>query len=48
MVVEKLIKKTKTLKLHVGIILGSPFFMILKRDGHVVIKLFMIGINSNK
>ena len=48
MVVEKHILKTKIQNNLVAIIQVSQFSMIPKKDGHAVIKLFMIGINLKK
>lgn len=39
-------KKNKILILHAIIIAETLFSMILKKDGHVVIKLYMIGMSS--
>lgn len=46
--VGKNIKKMKTMVKHAISILVNPFSMTLKKDGHVVIKLFMTGMNLKK
>jgi hypothetical protein len=46
MVAENNIPNNKILQLHVTIIQVNQYSMILKKDGHVVIKLSMIGTNS--
>jgi hypothetical protein len=48
MVVENNIFNNKIQQLHVIIIQVNQSFMIPKKDGHVVIKLSMIGTNSKK
>ena len=48
MVVDKNILKNKMPKEFVVIILESQFFMILRKDGHVVIKFNMIGKDLKK
>ena len=48
MVVERNIYNHKIIKVFANIIQENRFFMILKKDGLVVKKLYMIGINSKK
>jgi hypothetical protein len=48
MVVERNIYNHKIIKVFANIIQENQFFMILKRDGLVAKKLYMIGINSKK
>ena len=48
MVVDKNILKNKIPKEFVVIILESQFFMIPRKDGHVVIKFNMIGNDLKK
>ena len=43
-----LMKNKKTMVYLVNFIVGNQFFMILKRDGTVAIKLYMIGMNFKK